>query len=294
LINHPIGATRPAFFLKAASIAFILDGHGKKKKPMNGLLNGLVFYAKTLDEVAVLGPTPFTNTNNVTFGTGPVSGEGNAIFAGSDGLTSPAGAAISDFGTQDFAFSVWIFLASDPTGQNIISVIGNSDVNGFFVQAFGAGASDPNLRDKYTFYIPGNDESYADDCLMGNIITGAWVHLFGWWTAIDSTLHGRVNNGTVNTFSFIPSGPADVTNQLFVGGINSDAQKVASIGLWVGTIPDNTQQGQLYNSGAGLPFSAFDSGGLGGGVVKSPWPDEASGFLSAVRDKWNGPARSLG
>jgi hypothetical protein len=91
------------------------------------------------------------------------------------------------------------------------------------------------------------------------VTASAWYFVAGGWDG--SNVWISVNGGARQTVQLVAGSLATTTNGLFVGLESGSGGwfngKMDEIGVWIGRDLTDAEVVQLYNGGAGLPFSSF-------------------------------------
>jgi cell division septation protein DedD len=174
-------------------------------------------------------------------------------FDGVAGTTLIRNANTTDFfcGANPFSFSFWVKFDTLPVTVDIglcnrYEPYGRREYIVFLSKA----------TNKITFAIDGGDGVHAAGVAWGTpISTGTWYHIAGGWDGAQIKL--SVNAGPFVTAAY--STPMRNGGDNFKLGYEADSLdgKMDEFGFWVGRCLTQTEVGQLYNNGAGLPFSSF-------------------------------------
>ena len=179
-------------------------------------------------------------------------------FPGSGGA-SLVGSSASDFspGSNSFSFSFWVKLSATAGGgyEGLLakSVVAPSNVEWMVYRD-----SDNKLR----FSVSSNGSTLTTVTWASALSTGTWYFVAGEWDGTNIKL--SLNGATFQTTSF--SGPIHSNAQpldigLIGGSGNPLDGNIDEVGIWMGRALTQTEVGQLYNGGAGLPFGSFGNGG---------------------------------
>jgi len=238
--------------------------------PGNGLLTNLYAYYK-MDEPsgsaldATAGGTNLANFGNpITSSAGIINtarafpGSGGAsLFASSSSGFSP--------GSNSFSFSFWVNFsptaAGDFEGLLAKGVTGPSDVE-WLVYRHGDGT----LR----FSVSSNGSTLTTVTWASTLSTGTWYFVAGEWDGTNIKL--SVNGATFQTTSFSGTIHSNANNfdiGLISGSGNPLDGRIDEVGIWMGRALTQTEVGQLYNGGAGLPYDSF---GATGSPTPTPTP----------------------
>lgn len=168
-----------------------------------------------------------------------------------------------------FSASVWFRPSSLSAYRCIYLEGGSADSSRTVLTLGGSGMGDSSCLGA-TVANGSNSYGYTS---TGKIATGNWYHAV---VVFDGTLSGNANrlkiylNGTQETLTFngtIPATTANTTtDSFFTGSITGSFVwdgRIDELGIWSRDLT-STEAGQLYNSGAGLPYSSFGGGGGGG------------------------------
>lgn len=211
---------------------------------------------------------------------GPVIDSGAGIintarnFHGSGGTTLIRNANTTDFfcGANPFAFSFWVKFTSMPTSVD-----------------WGlANRYEPAGQREYIVFLSSGNFKIQFLCDNGTTsfgvsypptaVTGTWYHVAGGWDG--TTMKLAVNNSTFITTPFagpMVNGGDNFKLGLEAGSLNGLMDEFA---FWVGRCITQAEVSQLYNGGAGLPFSAF-----GGPPPPTVWNSDGSAAnVQAIHD----------
>jgi cell division septation protein DedD len=174
-------------------------------------------------------------------------------FDGVSGTTLIRNANTTDFfcGSNPFSFSFWVKFDTFPLFNDVglcnrYEPYGRREYIVFLSQA----------TRKITFDIDAGDGVHATAVAWGTpVSTGVWYHVTGGWDGAQIKV--SVNAGPFVTAAY--------STRMTNGGDNFklgyEAQsldgKMDEFGFWIGRCLTQTEVGQLYNNGAGLPFSSF-------------------------------------
>ena len=194
--------------------------------------------------------------NPITSSTGKINSA--RAFPGSGGA-SLVGSSASDFspGSNSFSFSFWVKLSAIAGGgyEGLLakSVVGPSNVEWMVYRD-----SDNKLR----FSVSSNGSTLSTVTWASALSTGTWYFVAGEWDGTNIKL--SLNGATFQTTSF--AGPIHSNTQpldigLIGGSGNPLDGNIDEVGIWMGRALTQTEVGQLYNGGAGLPFGSFGNGG---------------------------------
>ena len=178
----------------------------------------------------------------------PGSG-GASLFDSSPSNFSP--------GSNSFSFSFWVKFSptagGDYEGLLAKGVIGPSDVEWMVYRQ-----GDNTLR----FSVSPNGSTLTTVTWASTLSTGTWYFVAGEWDGTNIKL--SVNGATFQTTSFsgtIHSNANQFDMGLISGSGNPLNGSIDEVGIWMGRALTQTEVGQLYNGGAGLPFSSFGNAG---------------------------------
>ena len=225
--------------------------------PDNTFLTGLYAYFK-LDEISGAVTDASGNGKNLSnFGdaigsaTGIISGARD--FDGVSGTTLIRNANTTDFfcGGNQFSFSFWVKFDTLPVFNDI------GLCNRY----------EPYGRREYIVYLKqstrkisfGIDDGFgahsAAVSWSSTVSTGVWYHVAGGWDGTNIKV--SINAGTFVTAPY--STPMTNGGDNFKLGYEAASLdgKMDEFGFWIGRCLTQTEVEQLYNNGAGLPFSSF-------------------------------------
>ena len=178
-------------------------------------------------------------------------------FPGSGGA-SFFGSSASDFspGSNSFSFSFWVKLSptagGDYEGLLAKSVVGPSNVE-WMVYRNG----DNTLR----FSVSSTGSTLTTVTWVSTLSTGTWYFVAGEWDGTSIKL--SVNGASFQSTSFSGTIHSN-TNPFDIGLISGSGNpldgSIDEVGIWMGRALTQTEVSQLYNGGAGLPFSSFGNG----------------------------------
>lgn len=232
----------------------------------NGLLNNLVAYWK-LDEAAGANNALDAHTNGLTLAQSgsPGSATGN-VYAGARSFASAsaqhfsrASESLLQAGNIDLTVAIWIW--SDITTYAVKYLLAKwSTAASREYAVFTSG--DQKIR----FGVSSTGSNSYQAIVTDSIPYQQWFLLVGWHDSIADTVNAQINNGTifsaVNTAGIF-SGTAILTisKQSNVAGAYWDG-RIGPVALWKsaaggGGALSASQRTALYNSGAGLAYSAF-------------------------------------
>ena len=223
----------------------------------NTFLTSLYAYYK-LDETSG-GATDASGNGKNLSNFGDFIGTGAGIinsardFDGVAGTTLIRNANTTDFfcGANPFSFSFWVKFDTLPVTVDIglcnrYEPYGRREYIVFLSKA----------TNEITFAIDSGDDVHAAGVAWGTpVSTGTWYHIAGGWDGVQIKL-------SVNARPFVTavySAPMRNGGDNFKLGYEADSLdgKMDEFGFWVGRCLTQTEVGQLYNNGAGLPFSSF-------------------------------------
>jgi hypothetical protein len=225
--------------------------------PDNTFLTNLYAYYK-LDETN--GSATDASGNGKTLSNfGPAIGTTTGIINGARDFTGTAGTTLirnantTDFfcGANPFSFSFWVKFDTLPVTVNIglcnrYEPYGRREYIVFLKQG----------TNKITFSIDAGDGVHRTAVAWGTAVTtGRWYFVAGGW---DGTQIKLSVNGA--PFAAAPySTPMTNGGDNFKLGYEADSLDglMDEFGFWIGRCLTQTEVGQLYDNGAGLPFSSF-------------------------------------
>jgi hypothetical protein len=174
-------------------------------------------------------------------------------FDGVSGTTLIRDANTSDFfcGVNPFSFSFWVKFDTFPL-FNDVGLCNRYEPHGqreyivFLSKA----------TNKITFDIDAGDGVHlATVAWRTPVSTGTWYHVAGGWDGAQIKL--SVSAGPFVTAAY--STPMTNGGDNFKLGYEAQSLdgRMDEFGFWMGRCLTQTEVGQLYNNGAGLPFSSF-------------------------------------
>jgi hypothetical protein len=174
-------------------------------------------------------------------------------FDGVSGTTLIRNANTTDFfcGANPFSFSFWVKFDTFPSFNDVglcnrYEPYGRREYIVFLSKA----------TNKITFNIDAGDGVHAVAVRWGTpVSTGVWYHVAGGWDGAQIKL--SVNAGPFVTAAY--STPMRNGGDNFKLGYEAQSLdgKMDEFGFWIARCLTQTEVGQLYNNGAGLPFSSF-------------------------------------
>lgn len=205
------------------------------------------------------------DSNTLTAVNAPTTGAGlvyatQRAFNGTDQyFTINDNASISVDG-KSFSFEVWLYV--------------HAYVAAPVVSKWGGGDGEWRLQSS------GGANYYAMSTYNGSTVSSVtatnfnfpaldtWHQVIGSFDVGSSTLRIRVNNGTANTAG--SSNAAHATTLPLRVAADNDVLTLfdgrqGPFRLWVDRVLTSDDEDQLWNGGAGLPYSSFGGGGGGGG-----------------------------
>lgn len=236
----------------------------------NSLLVNLSSYWKCDESSGNLadskGSVTLTNTN-ITFSAGLINNGANI-----NGTGNYATGGTGDFNfVNNNAFSCSLWFKQTSSGGNQMMVSKGSNTWNIFASA---------TSNKLTAAVPGvanvvqNSSAIPDANWHHAVLTHAAAASNEQWTLYqDSIQVSQANNGnsmSTNTLNFAFGAEAGSPNPTLSFGGSLD-----EVGIWTKVLTQ-TDVNNLYNSGSGLAFGSFDSGG-GGGTV-----NPTAGFMSLL------------
>jgi Concanavalin A-like lectin/glucanases superfamily len=225
--------------------------------PDNTFLTGLYAYYK-LDETSG-GATDASGNGKTLSNFGDFIGTATGIlntardFDGVSGTTLIRNANTTDFfcGSNPFSFSFWVKFDTLPL-FNDVGLLNRYEPFGQREYIVFLNAS----THKITFNIDAGDGVHAAGVAWGTAASlGTWYHVAGGWDGTNIKL--SVNAGTFVTAAW--STPMRNGGDNFKLGYEAQSLdgKMDEFGFWISRSLTQTEIGQLYNNGAGLPFSSF-------------------------------------
>ena len=226
--------------------------------PGNGLLSNLYAYYK-MDEASGSALDATAGGRNLANSGNPITSSAGIIntaraFPGSGGASLFASRS-SDFspGSNSFSFSFWVNFSPTAVGyyEGLLAkgLVGPIDVE-WMVYRHG----DNTLR----FSVSSNGSTLTTVIWASTLSNGTWYFVAGEWDRTNIKL--SVNGATFRTTSFsgtIHSNAQPFDMGLISGSGNPLDGSIDEVGIWMGRALTQTEVGQLYNGGAGLPFSSF-------------------------------------
>ena len=174
-------------------------------------------------------------------------------FDGTGGTTLIRNANTTDFfcGANRFSFSFWVRFDTFPSFNDVglcnrYEPYGRREYIVFLNKA----------TRKITFDIDAGDGVHAAAVAWGTpVSTGTWYHVAGGWDGAQIKL--SVNAGPFVTAA--SSTPMTNGGDKFKLGYEAQSLdgKMDEFAFWIARCLTQTEVGQLYHNGAGLPFSSF-------------------------------------
>lgn len=236
----------------------------------NGLLNNLVGYwgldeasgannaldksinARTLTQVA----SPGSSTGKVYAGA--------RTFNGSTQYFVRASETALQGGDNDLTFTAWVYLTANSADQIILTKAATTEEYYLYYSA---------TNNRFLFAVNDGVGHYTEISAnnFGAPSLNTWYFITGVHDATNNLIKISVNNGTFNTTAFT-YGVASTTSNFCIGAlydgttvISPVTGRIGPVAMWKsaagsGGVLTSTQLGQLYNSGNGLAYHAFDDG----------------------------------
>ena len=228
--------------------------------PTNSLLTGLYAYFK-LDEASATAVDALGTRNLPNYGNpvGTAAGEINTSrnFPGGNAYFYSLSATDFSPGSNHFFFSFWAKAGNLTQGQSdtgFLSKTGTSN-NRQWIVFFDNVSKKPKLNVSL-------DDTHASTAIGATAFanTTTWYFIAGGWDGTNIKI--SVNGGAYVTTPFAgpvnPNGNIHFTIGLEIGSGGGWLGQIDEVAVWIGrndlTISDVQQ---LYNNGAGLPYSAF-------------------------------------
>lgn len=221
------------------------------------LLTSLVSYWK-LDEASgnradSQGSNTLTDTNGVSSATGKIGNAASFNVASSQNLGIADNTDLST-GDIDFTFSLWVKFTTTSQYQFILSKDNTTTQReyGFY---FDVGVT------KIAFYVfdSGGTIKQLNLTTLGTPANGTWYHLVGWHDSVNNIVGAVANGGAADTVSY-SNGVKDSTAAFRIGANEGGSfylnGLVDEVGFWKRVLTSQ-ERTDLYNGGAGLPFSSF-------------------------------------
>ena len=245
----------------------------------NNLLENLVaFWA--LDEASGNAVDKHTNNLTLTQHGSPGASTGKVYstartFDGSTQYFSRASETLLQGGDNDILFAAWVKADVNTANQDILNKYSYSDGNACEYLLY-YNYDDWSPTPYFTFIVNANASTYGvvRATNFGTMSSSTWYFVIAWHDAVNNVIGISVNNGTPNTTSY-SSGMATSSTPFLLGAEDNGGVhypwdgNLGPVMMWKsapggGGILTSDQITTLYNSGAGLPYESFDSGG---GVV---------------------------
>jgi hypothetical protein len=234
----------------------------------NGLLNNLVGYWG-LDEASGANDAldKHTGARTLTHAASPGSSTGKVYsgartFNGSTQYFNRASETALQGGDNDITISAWVYLTANSSEQIIVTKAASTEEYYLYY------ASSSN---RFAFSV--NDGAGHYTAVTANTFgapsLNTWYFVTGVHDAVNNQIKISVNNGTFDTASHT-YGIASTSDNFCVGAIYTGSTvispltgRIGPVAMWKsapgsGGALTSTQVGQLYNSGNGLAYHAFD------------------------------------
>ena len=235
------------------------------------LLDGRISYWKLneaagsnrLDSIVATGNDLAEIGGNVTQGSPLFTGSINsAQFSGSGPYLRDATPTGLNFGAGSFTIAAWINIAATTTLDQgcVCKFQPSGNQRQFALFYFNVNA---NMR----FGVSGDGSNdFSIDDTVTNVF-GVTYLVCAWYDGSANTVNIQTDNATINS----AAGPASVfgsTAGLDVGRFDVTVDRIWNgrideVGIW-NRLLTTQEKGDLYNGGAGLPFSQFKSSGVVG------------------------------
>lgn len=224
-------------------------------------LTGLVSYW-TMDESGGTrfdshGSNDLSDNNTVESATGKIGNAASFIAVNSTYLSHVSNASLQMSGNTDWTISTWVNLDPSVPNQCLITKDDSAPSSrDYTLDYHGSIVLDGGFR----VYIQGGATYIA---IMGvNSLAPGWYFLVAWYDSSNGQLHLRVNDAT--TYDSITGATGtDVSNSEFRIGARQytgaefySGSIIDESGLWKRLLT-TTERTQLFNGGAGLPYSSF-------------------------------------
>jgi len=218
------------------------------------LLEGLVSWwgleeasGTRIDSVTATG-NDLTDNNTVGQGVGIIGKAADFVAANSEFLDRAAGHGLQG-GARDFTFQYWVNVASWAGGLTMAAVATTQTATDtdWIMQPNGSGRQDFSVGVGASFKTLSSS--------AGNLSTGTWHNVIGWYDDAIDTLHLSVNNGTVDTLT--PIGTPNTTGGKFRMGVwvitNLMNGLLDECAFW-SRVLTAAERTKLFNAGAGIGF----------------------------------------
>ena len=161
-------------------------------------------------------------------------------------------------GDVDFAVAAWGNLESKGASRDLVAKWAAGD------QEYLLGYSTGSDRWYFAVSTDGNDTVSVTATAAGSPSLATWYHVVGWHDSVNNQLGISVNAGTAETAAH-SGGVRDGARQFTIGGrtatssTNSWDGLISQVAFWKGRVPTSAERTEIYASGAGLPYSAWDA-----------------------------------
>lgn len=228
---------------------------------LSGLFNNLISYW-TLDEASGTrvdshGSNDLSDNNTVGSAAGIINNGADFVAANSEYLSHVSNASLQMSGNTDFTITAWVNMSTLPPPGGAFSFVTKDDD--------AASSRDYTLAcirgSGWCFFIKGGGTYIASEGAPA-ASTGAWHFLVAWYDSSNGQVHLRVDDTT--TFDSVAGATGtDVSAAEFRIGASeysgfeyyADAV-IDEVGIWKRKLTSQ-EITDLYNSGAGLPYSSF-------------------------------------
>lgn len=203
----------------------------------------------------------FTDNNTVGSGTGKLGTCAVFVRANSEYLGVAESAPV-DTGTDTaWTIAAWV-KTSYTSGDQIVLTKSNAGSRAVWRRnVYGLVVT---LTDGKPHAICGNNSSFGDAVWGSSIADGNWHFLVAWHDPTADEVGIQVDNGTPVTSAWsggtynnnynVTVGAGAAPTDYFDGSIDN-------IALWIDRVLSSADRSELWNSGSGLAFSSWDTGG---------------------------------
>jgi hypothetical protein len=198
------------------------------------------------------GTNHLTDNNTVTSARGKVGIAAQFARASSQSLTIDDNASLS-VGDIDYTVAAWAYMTSTPTAHTKVAGKGTGSGSLVWGLQWRAGGHFRFEACQATGLACAN--VVADS--FGTTSLGTWYFIVAWHDATANTLNIQVNNGNVDSLSYL-SGGYDDTGPFNIGGDSAFGEfwdgLIDQVGFWKRVLT-SSERTQLYNNGNGMSYS---------------------------------------
>lgn len=249
---------------------------GSGPAPANNLLTGLIAYW-SLDEASGTRADSHTNgfdlTDNATVGsTAGILGNAADFVAANSEYFNRADDPLLRFNINDYSISFWVNFAAfptDETGSYYIAQKDDATNRSFGVNYISNNASTDNGGRGIAVVVGsgGGSRDFLTVIDKGFLTAAQWEHIVIVKRTAGKVLEGYLNGSLVQFENYVVSAGDNPTKDLVIGTDNFSGvptnffdDPLDEIGIWSRALTAD-EVTFLYNSGAALAYSGFETGG---------------------------------